>query len=252
VCKNAGVDLVGYDFTDKGEILVVRGRTDSRTMARILGVQSYDLTVYSGDERTGRPEDAAYSEIHVHSDEPEDDMEESTTEDVFFAQQIQEMRKLAGVSSNEVAYAGTPVVHLTKKIVENINKGYREVLKDHYVAYTRARRVERLPVTESMEVALRTVATTAALNPRASGSSVAGAVAMHTGVNHYDLSDYIVQRTGLSEGQFFSMFSEQEVEEKFSKSAHKWVDNRVEELYPTHIKDRGEAFGRAWNEYKNK
>lgn len=178
--------------------------------------------------------------------------EDTTTDDVFFAQQIQEMRKLAGVRSNEVDYQGTPVVHTTKAIVEGINKGYREVLKDHYIAYTRTRRVERLPVTEGMEAALRTVATTAALNPRASGSSVSGAVAIHTGVNHYELSDYILQRTGLTESQFFDVFAEQEVDEKFSKSAHKWVDDRVAELYPTHIKDRGEAFGRAWNEYKSK
>ena len=50
-----------------------------------------------------------------------------------------------------------------------------------------------------------------------------------------------------------------EIEEKskrahheFSQSAHDWVSVKVEELYPKYIKDKGEAYGRAWNEYKSK
>lgn len=39
---------------------------------------------------------------------------------------------------------------------------------------------------------------------------------------------------------------------KYSKSAHDWVKAQVDKLYPTHIKDKEEAFAVAWKQYQSK
>lgn len=64
-----------------------------------------------------------------------------------------------------------------------------------------------------------------------------------------DIASIIKETSGISLYEF-SKFIKENLTENFSPEAMKWVKKRVEELYPSHIKDKGEAFGRAWNEWK--
>lgn len=65
-----------------------------------------------------------------------------------------------------------------------------------------------------------------------------------------EIAEYIVSETGLDLYNFSKLLRES-TNETFSKTAHDWVSKRVEQLYPKHIKDKGEAFGRAWNEWES-
>ena len=67
-----------------------------------------------------------------------------------------------------------------------------------------------------------------------------------------DLKNIIESNTGLSLQEYTKLLKEQKLTEKFSKKAHDWVKKRVDDLYPSKVKDKGLAFGLAWKQYKNK
>lgn len=252
--KSAGLDLVGYDFVDRGMILVIRGRVDIHKMAQLLGVDVYDVSLFDGAERSGNPEDAQYTEVHVH-EEHDEDVEESNTDDVFFQQQIQEMRQLAGVKDDILSPVGTPIVHTTKAIVESINDGFRNTIRESYVRHASARRVSLMVENEQLDKALRLCVMTQAAYPQESVRRIQEAVAQKvfgSPTESANIARYISEQTGMAAEAFVPMFAEQEVDEKFNKPAHDWVRKRAGELYPKHVKDKAAAYARAWVEFKQK
>lgn len=66
--------------------------------------------------------DSEYRQFH-EAVETEEQVEETTTEDVFFAQQIQEVSKLAGIKTGSVEYTGTPSVHQTLETLAKLSEG---------------------------------------------------------------------------------------------------------------------------------
>jgi hypothetical protein len=180
---------------------------------------------------------------------------DANTDDVFFQQQIAEMRQLAGVKHSEITPTGTPIVHTTKAIVESIDDGFRKGIKESYVRYARERRVPLMVESEQWDKALRLCALTQQAYPKEHQARIRDAVVEQefgTLAENANLGRYIEEQTGMDVRDFVQMFAEQEVEEKFNKPAHDWVRKRAAELYPKVVKDKGAAFARAWVEYKQK
>ena len=113
----------------------------------------------------------------------------------------------------------------------------------------------KTPVLERSQLdrAFNVAATAIQKNPLSEASRVVRAVAHKLYENESaaeEIAEYIVSETGLDLYNFSKLLRES-TNETFSKTAHDWVSKRVEQLYPKHIKDKGEAFGRAWNEWES-
>lgn len=187
---------------------------------------------------------------------PEPSVTDSNTDDVFFQQQIQEMRQLAGVKQADLSVpTGTPIVQTTLAIVENIDARFRNTIKESYLEYASKRRVSLMAESEQYNKALRLCALTQQEYPQEHQARIRDAVVMKvfgTLAENANLGRYIEEQTGMDVRDFVTMFAEQEVDEKFNKPAHDWVRKRATELYPKHVKDKAAAYARAWVEYKQK
>lgn len=219
-------------------------------------LQSYGGSAKNMDDYMRRVYDDMKGEAGFDAPNPyREGVEETNTDDVFFQQQIQEMRALAGIRNTNVNFGGTPVVHSTKKLVESINSSFRNAYKSAYMDHAATARVKRMDENEQYDSALRLVALTQAANPTATYAGITDAVSrkvFETLSEVANIGRYITESTGMEPAEFSKMFAEQEVDEKFNKAAHGWVKQRAAELYPKVVKDKGAAFARAWVEYKQK
>lgn len=98
--------------------------------------------------------------------EEDEKVEEDTTEDVFFAQQVQEAKKLAGIQDGTYENKGTPTVHETKARLAELSKAFYEALESEEDELEEAATVSLSP--GKLAAALRTVKETIKQNPHAS------------------------------------------------------------------------------------
>lgn len=204
----------------------------------------------------------AYRTIE-ESEETEPTIEEKNTDDVFFQNMIQksgkagetidegfmdyvlDIRRRSGITESKFK-ARVPSVHDLKNLLES--KVDNSSIEDSIISKTLAEDHRQL------RKAFDVTAQALQRNPLSEASRVVRAVAKKIYEND-DYAEYIAQHIEEESGldlYDFSKLVRQSTNESFSKEAHDWVSKRVEELYPKHIKDKGEAFGRAWNEWESK
>jgi len=113
--------LVQEGFTNYGDARAVAAKVSSGQIpvniaegAYVLGIDVMPI----GEYRQFHEDDNA---------EPvEETVEDETTEEVFFAQQIQEMKDRAGVHDGSYTNKGTPSVHETRERLEKLSQSYFE------------------------------------------------------------------------------------------------------------------------------
>lgn len=66
-----------------------------------------------------------------------------------------------------------------------------------------------------------------------------------------EIVEIIENNTGLELYNYTKLLREKDTKQ-FSKAAHEWVKKQVDKLYPKYIKDKQEAFGIAWDQWKSK
>ena len=196
----------------------------------------------------------AYKTIEESEDTEEKSIEEDNTDAVFFQNMIQKSGK-AGESIDEAFMDYVLDIRRRSGIKESRFKSrvpsvheIKSFLYDSDVSKSLS--LER----SQLEKAFDVTAVAIQKNPLSEASRVVRAVARKLYEDESvaeEIAEHIVEETGLDLYDFSKLLRES-TNETFSKAAHDWVSKRVEELYPKHIKDKGEAFGRAWNEYESK
>lgn len=66
-----------------------------------------------------------------------------------------------------------------------------------------------------------------------------------------EIINIIEEFTGMDLNSYTDLIREKD-SKVYSKSAHDWVKSQVDKLYPKHIDNKDEAFGIAWDQWKNK
>lgn len=192
----------------------------------------------------------AFKTLEESDDNPKT-VEEKNTDDVFFQNMIQKSGKEGPIDESFMDY----VLDLRKRSGIKESKFKSRVPSIHDIKDMLYTRTEKKPCMESSQLDRAFIITTAAIqkNPLSEATRVVRAVAnkLHNESAAEEIVDHIMERTGLDLYDFSKMVRSS-TNESFSKAAHDWVSDRVEQLYPKHIKDKGEAFGRAWNEWENK
>jgi hypothetical protein len=115
------VQLVQEGFTAYGEARVLATKVASGEHAVELAEGAYVLGIDvmpTGEYRQ------FYEEV-----QEEETVEEDTTDDVFFAQQVMEAKKLAGVQDGTYENKGTPSVHETRERLEKLSQAFYEALE---------------------------------------------------------------------------------------------------------------------------
>jgi hypothetical protein len=160
--------LVQEGFTNYGEARAVATKVSTGEVPVELSEGAYVLGIDvmpTGEYRQ------FYEEV-----EAEETVEEDTTDDVFFAQQVMEAKKLAGIREGTYTNKGTPTVHETRARLEALSKGYFDALAEE------AKVAEAAPVMvagmSAGELAgvLRTIKETIKRNPRHNINKVIRAV----------------------------------------------------------------------------
>lgn len=145
--------------------------------------------------------------------------------------------RLNGLKNNEYDNKMSYTVHETKKVLEDLfkfepNKIIKETnYNDDFINITML--IQRNPLVESSNI-LIDYAEKKYENTMAA-EEIAEIIENKTGMDLYD----------------FTKLIREDNSKHFSKSAHDWVDKQVEKLYPKHVKDKEEAFGIAWKQYKS-
>lgn len=117
--------------------------------------------------------------------EEEETVEEDTTEDVFFAQQVMETKKLAGVQDGTYENKGTPSVHETRERLEKLSQAFYEALEAEELEEHKG--PGNTLSDAQLAVILHTVVETVKRNPSASINKVIRAVcAKHHNDPHLD------------------------------------------------------------------
>ena len=106
--------------------------------------------------------------------EEDEKVEEDTTDDVFFQQQVMEAKKLAGVREGTYENKGTPSVHETRARLEALSKGYFEAVEAEALEEHKAKgnRLSDAQLAETLRVASETLKK----NPHADVNKVIRAV----------------------------------------------------------------------------
>lgn len=115
------VQLVQEGFTNYGE---------ARSVAARVGSGEIPVEITEGDYVLGIDvmPTSEYRQFHEdnNAEAEEEAVAEDVTDDVFFAQQVQEMKDLAGVHNGTYTNKGTPSVHETRARLEALSKNYFE------------------------------------------------------------------------------------------------------------------------------
>lgn len=75
-----------------------------------------------------------YRQFHEDDNaEPVEEATDETTEEVFFAQQVMEAQKLAGIQHGMVPESATPTVQQTRARLEALSKGYFEAVREEHL-----------------------------------------------------------------------------------------------------------------------
>jgi hypothetical protein len=164
-----GVHQIGESHPSYGEARAAAARVASgetpveiKEGAYVLGIDVMPLVEYR------QLHESDNEEVEVL---PEADLDQ-TTEDVFFAQQVQETARLAGVHKGVVESSGTPSVHETRARLEALTQSFYEGLEEEAA--------QAVPVVALSEAQLLQAANlleaTLVLNPKATRFRAAEAV----------------------------------------------------------------------------
>jgi hypothetical protein len=162
--------LVQEGFADYGAARSVAAQVSAGILPVKLAEGAYVLGIDvmpTGEYRQFHEDDNA---------EPvEETVEEETTDEVFFQQQVMETQRLAGVQQGTYVNKGTPTVHETRARLEALSKGYFEAVAEE--AQELEESLDALPLTESqLSQAAKILESTIVLNPGVSNLSAAKAV----------------------------------------------------------------------------
>lgn len=176
--------------------------------------------------------------------------EEDTTNDVFFQNIVQKSGKEKPIDESFMDYV------LSLRTRSGIKEtSYKSTVPSiHDLKNMLYPEVKKSAVLKDSQLSEAFLYTTSALrlNPLSEASRVVRAVAnklYNTESVSEEIAEYVEKQTGMNLHKF-SSFVKNNIQETYSKEAHQWVEKRVDELYPKHIKDKSEAFGRAWNEWE--
>ena len=115
--------------------------------------------------------------------EEDETVEEDTTDDVFFAQQVMEAKKLAGVREGTYENKGTPSVHETRARLEALTQSFYEAVEAEQIEEHKAKgnRLTDAELAETLRIAKETIKK----NPHANVNKVIRAVCqkMHNDPN---------------------------------------------------------------------
>lgn len=120
------VQLVQEGFANYGEARSVAAKVASGEIPVEVNEGSYVLGI--DVMPTGE-----FRQFHEAVEAEEETVEENTTEDVFFAQQIQEVKALAGVQQGSYKNQGTPSVHETRERLAALTQSFYEALEQEQV-----------------------------------------------------------------------------------------------------------------------
>ena len=118
------VQLVQEGFSTWGEARAVAAKVGSGEIPVELEESSYVLGI-----DVMPTSDYRYLHEEIQIDELDDEEVEEMTDDVFFAQQIQETSKLAGIRPGTYENKGTPSVHETREKLARMQEDFESNLK---------------------------------------------------------------------------------------------------------------------------
>lgn len=122
------VQLIQEGFTHYGE---------ARALAAKVASGEHTVEITEGDYVLGIDvmPIGEYRQFYedANAEPAEETVEEDTTDDVFFAQQVQETKTLAGVQDGTAVNQGTPTVHETRARLEALSKGYFDAIAEEEI-----------------------------------------------------------------------------------------------------------------------
>lgn len=151
------VVLVQEGFTNYGEARSVAAKVSAGQIPVELAEGAYVLGI--DVMPTGE-----YRQFHEAVEVEEEAVEEDMTDDVFFAQQVQETARLAGVRSGTAENQGTPTVHETRARLEALSKSFYEAVEAEELEEKATAEAARMTPGQLAQ-ALRTVKETLKKNP---------------------------------------------------------------------------------------
>ncbi len=201
------VQLVQEGFTTYGDARVIATKVASGEHPVEIAEGAYVLGI--DVMPTGE-----YRQFHEEVEEDEV-VEEDTTEDVFFAQQVQEVAKLAGVQQGSYVNQGTPSVHETRARLEALSKGLAEALEQEELEEASAAGQHGL-TNGQLAAALRIVKETLKNNPQASVFQAIRAVCQKHFDDNETIHEAIIQQAEMEYGSLdeFRMAARQAVGKK--------------------------------------
>lgn len=117
------VQLVQEGFANYGEARSVAAKVAAGEIPVEINEGSYVLGI--DVMPTGE-----FRQFHEAEEAEEETVKENTTDDVFFAQQIQEVKALAGVQQGSYESKGTPSVHETRARLAALTQSFYEALAE--------------------------------------------------------------------------------------------------------------------------
>lgn len=152
--------LVQEGFTNWGDARSVAAKVSSGEIPVDIAEGAYVLGI--DVMPTGE-----YRQFHedANAEPVEETVEEETTDEVFFAQQVQETRRLAGVQDGSYTNGGTPSVHETRERLEKLSQAFYEGLEAEELAEQAPASIAGMTPGQMADV-LRQVANTIKANPK--------------------------------------------------------------------------------------
>lgn len=174
------VQLVQEGFANYGEARSVAAKVAAGEIPVEINEGSYVLGI--DVMPTGE-----FRQFHEAEEAEEETVEENTTDDVFFAQQIQEVKALAGVQQGSYENKGTPSVHETRARLEALTQSFYEAVAEQELEEDKVKPSASGLSVGQLAQTLRVVRDTMAKNPNKSPLAVIRAVCVKVHDNiHYD------------------------------------------------------------------